>query len=98
MFMHIVKVKPIEKEAIQSYLQTCGGKLSNWAVIELKKRNFSALSLIWISSRNSRVSTKSFLKNPSGLRHRVIMSAGFGRLDGFAPTNSQYNGATDFGI
>lgn len=83
---------------IQTYLHTCGGKLSSCAVIALKKRNFSALSLIWISSRNSSVSTRSFLKKPSGLRQRVITSAGFGRLAGLAPTSSQYSGVTDLGI
>ena len=44
------------------------------------------------------MSTSSFLKNPPGLRHRVMMSAGLGRFEGFAPTNSQYTGASDFGI
>lgn len=78
--------------------QTLSGKLSNWLVNEPKKRFFSALSLIWISSKNNNVSTKSFLKKPPGLRHFVMISAGFGRDPGDAPTNSQYKLVSDFGI
>lgn len=77
---------------------TLSGKLSNWLVNAPKKRFFSALSFIWISSKNNNVSTRSFLKNPLGFRHLVIISAGFGRLVGDAPTNSQYKLVNDFGI
>lgn len=44
------------------------------------------------------MSTKSFLKNPPGLRQRVIISAGLGRFEGDAPTNSQYSDCNDFGM
>lgn len=77
---------------------TLSGKLSNWFASAAKNRFFSALSLIWISSRNNSVSTKSFLKKPPGFRHLVMISAGFGRFVGDAPTSSQYKLVNDFGI
>lgn len=43
-------------------VQTPSGKLSNWPLKLEKNLLFSTLSFIWISSRNSKVSTKSFLK------------------------------------
>lgn len=77
---------------------TPSGNESNCAASCEKNRPFSPLSFIWISSRNSKASTRSFLKKPPLLRQRAITSAGFGLPSGLAPVNSRYTVVICFGI
>lgn len=69
-------------------LQTLSGKLSKCGVKLEKNLFFSFLSFIWISSKKSNVSTKSFLKYPPSFRHLVIISAGLGLEAGLEPISS----------
>lgn len=71
-------------------LQILSGKISKWGVKFEKNRFFSFLSLIWISSKKSSESTKSFLKYPPNFLHLVIISAGLGLDCGLGPINSEY--------
>lgn len=80
------------------YLPTPSGKESSWPASCEKNRPFSPLSFIWISSRNNKASTRSFLKKPPLLRQRAITSAGFGLPSGLAPVNSRYTAVICLGI